>query len=350
MSAFVVDKKTVDLIVAAAAQLASAELDNKMTLTEIGQHLLDECVRSVRYRYPDDELGDLPGSYDQVAIADGAAPISVAQWLTPYEYRPPLERIFREDLEEALSSYSYQSCEHPDWGESWAHKVTDGLRQCLEHFPARPVVEPIRATRSLSCKETAKLVRQALKERFPGVKFSVRSDSYAGGASISVNWTDGPTSSMVDEVLNIYEGAGFDSMTDMKTYNEPTLMALPDGNVEALSFGADYVQGSRRISDARRRYYKRELERFIGHKLSGDSERVEASVCRRTYEDDEHPEWNVYEGSLSRDEHGVNYATQVIDQIAHSREWRGERCPGGEGVYCPGCHRWQGEHRGEHLR
>lgn len=34
-----------------------------------------------------------------------------------------------------------------------------------------------------SCAETAKLLRQALKESFPGVKFSVRSSTYAGGAS-----------------------------------------------------------------------------------------------------------------------------------------------------------------------
>lgn len=35
--------------------------------------------------------------------------------------------------------------------------------------------------RYLSCAETAKLVRQALKEAFPGVKFGVRSSTYSGG-------------------------------------------------------------------------------------------------------------------------------------------------------------------------
>lgn len=35
----------------------------------------------------------------------------------------------------------------------------------------------------LSCAETAKLLRQALKESFPGVKFSVRSSVYSGGAN-----------------------------------------------------------------------------------------------------------------------------------------------------------------------
>ena len=45
---------------------------------------------------------------------------------------------------------------------------------------------------SLSCAEVAKLLRAALKETFPGVTFSIRSRTYAGGASIDVTWRDGP--------------------------------------------------------------------------------------------------------------------------------------------------------------
>lgn len=43
----------------------------------------------------------------------------------------------------------------------------------------------------LSCAETAKLVRQSLKEAFPKVKFSVKSSTYSGGASIRAYWLDG---------------------------------------------------------------------------------------------------------------------------------------------------------------
>lgn len=42
------------------------------------------------------------------------------------------------------------------------------------------------ATKYLSCAETAKLIRQALKEAFPDMKFGVRSKTYSGGASIDV--------------------------------------------------------------------------------------------------------------------------------------------------------------------
>ena len=48
-------------------------------------------------------------------------------------------------------------------------------------------------TEYVSTTDTAKLVRAALKKAFastyPGVKFSVRSDRYADGASVRVTWT-----------------------------------------------------------------------------------------------------------------------------------------------------------------
>jgi Large polyvalent protein associated domain 29 len=85
----------------------------------------------------------------------------------------------------------------------------------------------------LSCAETAKLVRAALKKAFPGVKFSVRSSVYAGGASIRVGWTDGPARKAVEAVAKGYAGGGFDGMIDMK-YNVDSWL-LPDGSVFAAS-------------------------------------------------------------------------------------------------------------------
>lgn len=92
----------------------------------------------------------------------------------------------------------------------------------------------------LSCAETAKLVRQALKESFPGVKFSVRSDSYSGGASIDVRWEDGPTGKQVDEILGAFEGAYFDGMIDYKGSRYHKLDGQP------VHFGANFIHGSRR--------------------------------------------------------------------------------------------------------
>ena len=87
----------------------------------------------------------------------------------------------------------------------------------------------------LSCAETAKLVRAALKESFPGVKFSVKSSVYSGGASINIRYTDGPTYEQVKTVAEMFQGSYFDGMTDYKGSNYGSL----DGN--EVRFGADFV-------------------------------------------------------------------------------------------------------------
>lgn len=125
----------------------------------------------------------------------------------------------------------------------------------------------------LSVTDTAKLVRKALKAAFPAVKFSVRSSSYAGGASIDVRWDNGPTCKAVDEIVKVYEGKGFDGMIDM-AYSKYSFIAadgsvgfastkgtegsmgvvsakaneLPQG-AKVVRFGSDYVCTSRTVTN-----------------------------------------------------------------------------------------------------
>lgn len=96
----------------------------------------------------------------------------------------------------------------------------------------------------LTCAETAKLVRAALKEAFPGVRFSVKSDVYSGGASINIKYTDGPTCKQVKAVAQMFEGSYFDGMTDYKGSNYGSL----DG--EEVRFGADFIFVNRYFSVA----------------------------------------------------------------------------------------------------
>ena len=99
-------------------------------------------------------------------------------------------------------------------------------------------------TTYLSCADTAKLVRAALKESFPGVKFSVKSSVYASGASINVAYTDGPAAGQVEAVAKAFQGAYFDGMTDYKGSNYSSL----DG--EEVRFGADFIFVNRYFSVA----------------------------------------------------------------------------------------------------
>ena len=100
--------------------------------------------------------------------------------------------------------------------------------------------------RYLTAAETAKLVRAALKTAYPTIKFSVKSKTYAGGASIGITWIDGPTTKEVDAIVQPFGGADFDGMQDLKTYNKHLL------NGEPVRFGADFIFTYRKPSPALR--------------------------------------------------------------------------------------------------
>lgn len=88
----------------------------------------------------------------------------------------------------------------------------------------------------------AKLLRAILKEAFPGTKFSVRSDSYAGGSSIRFSWENGPTTKQAERFGNLLQGKYFDGMIDYAGYNYLTF----DG--EDFS-SVSYVFAEREYSD-----------------------------------------------------------------------------------------------------
>jgi hypothetical protein len=94
----------------------------------------------------------------------------------------------------------------------------------------------------LSCAETSVMMRKALKEAFPGIKFSVKSKVYSGGASITASWQDGPNGNQVEAVTSCFSGASFDGMIDLKSYTS----SMIDG--QEVRFGADFVFTRREFS------------------------------------------------------------------------------------------------------
>jgi len=101
----------------------------------------------------------------------------------------------------------------------------------------------------INCADTAKLMRAALKAQFPGVKFSVRSSVYSGGASINVSWTDGPFTSEVESLAKRYEGATFDGMIDLKEYHTSLVYFEGDPVPREVRYGSDFVFCNRDLSD-----------------------------------------------------------------------------------------------------
>ena len=63
----------------------------------------------------------------------------------------------------------------------------------------------------------AQAIRKELKAAFPTVKFSVRSENYSGGNSVSIGYEDGPLTDSVNAIVAKYEYGSFDGMTDMYT-------------------------------------------------------------------------------------------------------------------------------------
>ena len=110
------------------------------------------------------------------------------------------------------------------------------MTQVLQ-FPVPPKKEE---TKYLGLAASNKLIRQVLKAQFPGVKFSVKGDSYAGGSSTNVSWTDGPTEAQVDALIGGYASAGFDGSIDLQYSYDQWL--LPNGLI--VTAGTSGTAGS----------------------------------------------------------------------------------------------------------
>lgn len=119
MSAFVVSKETIDVLVNAAQAGVSdrglrwhngtRHLDRSgggtETPGEVGAMLWAENVASVNHRYREED------------------------WEPVYEFRPLLCSFTPAEVFKAIDCYEYQSCEHEGWETSEAASFCDALRR-----------------------------------------------------------------------------------------------------------------------------------------------------------------------------------------------------------------------------
>lgn len=66
----------------------------------------------------------------------------------------------------------------------------------------------------------AKNIRAELKAAFPSVKFSVKSESFAGGNAVDVSWDGLPSRDEVNAIVKKYQHGSFDGMTDCYEYKK----------------------------------------------------------------------------------------------------------------------------------
>ena len=150
MSAFMVSKEHIDALIAIIARgpkgynphrwgdfmmwsriadLSSVTIDEQ--LNELGDLLVRENLSSILHRYP-----------DTIADPDSTPGPREAYYLQLYRFQMPRRMPTIVEALKLISCYEYQSCEHPEWEVSVAHKVcsrlTHDLIGCLPGYEAAP--------------------------------------------------------------------------------------------------------------------------------------------------------------------------------------------------------------------
>lgn len=100
-----------------AEDRVSNDYTHYITPSQAGEILVSENVRSVSYCYSDvgRDAGDLPGPID-------------AYYMAPYIYTEPRRDLSPGEVFKAIDCLDYQSCEHPSWRASEAFSFCEALR------------------------------------------------------------------------------------------------------------------------------------------------------------------------------------------------------------------------------
>ena len=97
-------------------------------------------------------------------------------------------------------------------------------------------------------KETAAALRRALREAFPGVRFSVRMARGTAYGWLDVAYVDGPTWEQVRAISNGFQSQTFDGRDDFYKSIEPTLYAREDGSLYEVRWSCCGINSQRTYS------------------------------------------------------------------------------------------------------
>lgn len=110
--------------------------------------------------------------------------------------------------------------------------------------------------------ECARAIRVELKEKFPEMKFSVRSSNFSMGDDVNVSYENGIPEKAIELVLNKYKDGNFDGMEDIYNYR-----SNPD-NLPRTK----YLFVSRKVSPEIRESIKLEIADKFGIKNPNDEQ------------------------------------------------------------------------------
>jgi hypothetical protein len=131
----------------------------------------------------------------------------------------------------------------------WEYRRGEVIKPAPEPVKPEPVAVAVPEKGSTHAR-AAKMIRAELRAAFPGVTFRVRSDSFAGGNSVDVSWTDGPLTDAVNAIVKKYQYGNFNGMEDIYEYSN-SRNDIPQ---------AKYVQTHRAMSPETRERIRKDLE------------------------------------------------------------------------------------------
>ncbi|MFZ2503674.1 MAG: LPD29 domain-containing protein [Nocardioides sp.] len=100
----------------------------------------------------------------------------------------------------------------------------------------------------ISTKDTAAMLRRALRAAWPTVRFTVRMDRGSAYGWLHVSWEDGPTTSQVNRLARAYEGSRFNGQDDTYHRTPNTLVYFASEQLpQEVSYACCGVNTSRRI-------------------------------------------------------------------------------------------------------
>ena len=97
-------------------------------------------------------------------------------------------------------------------------------RELPQQWPQLKAYDP--AGKLSGCTLAAANIRILLKEKFPGIKFSVKTSKFSGGDDINVSWTDGPAQKDVEAIADLFSAGSFDGMEDIYNYRRSVFTDL----------------------------------------------------------------------------------------------------------------------------
>jgi hypothetical protein len=146
--------------------------------------------------------------------------------------------------------YSFRSVERM---EKYISEFLENQKKRIEYKAEQKEKNKGKLTGAAAC---AAAIRQELKEKYPGVKFSVTSETYSMGNSVSIDWTDGPEYEEVNSIVSGYQYGHFDGMTDCYEYKE---------NRDDSKPSAKYTHTNKHFSESEIERLKAELDKLECH-------------------------------------------------------------------------------------